>query len=239
MLDRIGIEPKPGAQVPPDLVFRDERGRRVRMGDCFGDRPIVLNLVYFQCPMLCNMTMDGLIRTLKIVPFELGRDFDVLTVSFDPREGPQLAAGAKRTALKRYGRGGAEAWHFLTGDEASIRRLTEAVGFRYEFDPQIGQYAHAAGLIVLTPDGRVSRYLHGVEFPARDLRLSLVEASQGNIGTAADHVLLLCYQYNPATGKYGLAVQTATRVLGLTTLFCLLGGIAIMLRRERLRGNKK
>lgn len=184
--------------------------------------------------MLCSMTMDGQVRSLTELSLDAGKDFTALTVSFDPRESHELAASAKRTALTRYGRRGAErGWRFLTGDESEIRRLMQSVGFRYQFDPTTGQYAHAAGLIVLTPRGVVSRYLYGVEFPRRDLRLALVEASDGKIGSAADQVLLLCYHYDPTTGKYGLAIMNALRLGGLATVIGLSTAIIVMIRRDR------
>jgi protein SCO1/2 len=184
--------------------------------------------------MLCNLSSDGLIHSLGALKQDVGTDFEVLTVSFDPREGPKLAAAAKRTALRRYGRDGADAgWHFLTGEEPSIRKLAEAVGFAYEYDEKNQQYAHAAGLMVLTPDGTVSRYLYGIEYPPRDLRLSLVEASAGEIGSLTDQILLLCYHYNPTTGRYGLAIFRTLRIAGVATVLLLGGGIVYMLRRER------
>lgn len=230
----VGIDQKLDAQIPLDLVFRDESGATVRLGDYFDGRPVVLNLVYFECPMLCNMTMDGLVRTLNVTTFEPGKEFTLLTVSFDHREGPKLAAGAKRTMLGRYGREEAHSgWHFLTGDERNIRALADAVGFRYVYDPKLDQYAHGAGIIILTGDGRVSKYLNGVEFAARDLRLALVDASESRIGTATDQVLLLCYEYDPVTGKYGLAIWNSLRIAGTLTVALLAGTIVVLLRRER------
>jgi protein SCO1/2 len=184
--------------------------------------------------MLCNLSSDGLIRSLSVLKQDVGADFTVLTVSFDPREGPKLAAAAKKTAVRRYGRDGADAgWHFLTGEQPAIRRLAETVGFTYEYDEKTNQYAHAAGLMILTPDGTVSRYLYGIEYPARDLRLSLVEASSGEVGSLTDQILLLCYHYNPITGRYGLAIFSALRIAGVATVLLVGGGIVTMLRRER------
>ena len=234
LLQQVTIEQKPGAQVPAGLTFRDERGQVVRLGDYFGRKPIILHLVYLECPMLCNITSDSLVRTLKVMDFEVGTEFLVLTVSFDPRETPKLAAAAKRTAVKRYGRDGAEqGWHFLTGEPPAIERLTDAVGFRYAWNLKLGQYAHGAGIIVLTPEGRVSRYLNGVEYPARDVRLALVEASNHEIGSVIDQALLLCYPYDPHTGKYGWAIHRILQAAGLTTLGVLAGSILMMLWRER------
>ncbi len=234
VIERVGVDQMLDAQVPGDVRLVDETGRRVRLDEYYQDKPIVLNLVYFECPMLCNMTMDGLQRSLKILNLDVGNDFTVLTVSFDPREGPKLASQARKTALKRYDRAGAEAgWRFLTGEEAQLRRLTESVGFRYVYDEDRGQYAHAAALVVLTPSGRVSRYLTGVEFPARDLRLALVEASNHQIGTPLDRAMLLCYHYDPITGRYGLAVLNVVRFFGVVTVGGLVTMILLSLRREK------
>jgi protein SCO1/2 len=230
----VGIDQKLNAHVPLDIRLRDESGAVVRLGDLVDGKPAILNLVYYECPMLCNMTMSGQIRSLTELSLDAGKDFTALTVSFDPRENHELAAAAKRTALKRYGRDGADrGWRFLTGDEAETRRLADAVGFRYKFDATTGQYAHAAGLIVLTPDGTVSRYLYGVEFPPRDLRLALVEASGGKVGTPTDQVLLLCYHYDPTTGKYGLAIMNLLRLAGLATVLGMGTAIIVMIRRDR------
>jgi protein SCO1 len=228
-----GIEQKLGAQVPLELTFNDEQGNRVRLGDLVDDRPVLLNLVYFQCPMLCNMSMDGMIRSLRALQFTAGEEFTVITVSFDPREGPKLAAAAKRTALTRYGREVDAHWHFLTGEADQIKQLADAVGFHFQFNEDNGQYVHAAGLIVLTPAGVVSRYLLGVEYAPRDLRLSLVEAADNKIGSISDQMLLLCYQYDPARGKYGLLIQNVLRIAGIATVLLMAGGIGLLLVRER------
>ncbi len=234
VIDRVGVDQNLNAQVPGDIELVDEVGKPVQLEDYYGEKPIILNLVYFQCPMLCNLTMDGLIRTLKTMSLDVGDDFTLLTVSFDPREGPQLASQARQTALRRYGREGAEdGWRFLTGKESQIRRLTETVGFRYEYDVARAQYAHAAVLVVLTPAGKISRYLTGVEFPARDLRLALVEASNHQIGSPLDRAMLLCYHYDPRTGKYGLAIMNLVRFCGVVTVFVLVTAIVLQLRRER------
>ncbi len=235
----IRIEQKLNNPVPLDCRFVDAQGRRVQLGDLLDGRPVVLNLVYFECPMLCNLATNGLIRSLRALSFEAGQEFTVITVSFDPREGPEMAAAAKRTALKRYGRAAdGEGWHFLTGKEESIRRLADAVGFRYRFDPESGQYLHAAGLMVLTPAGRVSRYLFGIDYAPRDLRLSLVEAAENKIGTTTDQVLLLCYQYDPATGKYGLLIHNSLRVFGVATVLVIGSAAGLLLWREHKRREK-
>ncbi len=239
-LPDVQFDQKLDAAIAAEVALRDEAGNPVQIDSLLRDRPTILNLVYFECPMLCNLTMDSLIRTLNTMNLKVGQDFDVLTVSFDPREGPPLAARAKRTAMQRYKSGGdfaqqqaATGWHFLTGDADQTRRLADSVGFRYEFDESRAQYAHASGIIVLTPDGRISRYLTGVDFAARDVRFALVEASAGQIGSPTDQVLLLCYRYDPTTGKYGLAVTRAIRFLGILTIAAMVGGIVWMLRLER------
>ena len=238
LLQQVAIEQKPGSQVSAELSLRDETGAAVRLGDYFNDKPIILHLVYLECPMLCNLTADGLVRTLKTLELDVGDEFTVLTVSFDHRETPRLAAAAKRTALKRYGRDGAGAgWHFLTGEQSALRDLTDSVGFRYAWNADLGQYAHGAGIIFLTPEGRVSRYLNGVEFPARDVRLALVESSQNQIGSIVDQALLLCYPYDPHTGRYGLAIHRLLQAAGLTTLGVLVTSVLVMLRRERRRNS--
>jgi protein SCO1/2 len=216
------------------LQLTDETGKPVQLADFYGDKPIILNLVYLRCPMLCNMTMDGLLRSLRTLPLDVGKDFTVLTVSFDPREGPELASQAKKTALNQYDRPGADrGWRFLTGKQENLRELTDSVGFRYAYDSVRQQYAHAAVLVVLTPEGKVSRYLTGVEFPARDVRLSLVEASDHKIGTVLDRAILLCFHYDPTTGKYGLAILRVIRILGVATVLGLGATVAAFLRRER------
>jgi protein SCO1/2 len=235
VIERVGIDQKLGGQLPREIRLRDESGRPVTLAEFYGEKPIILNLVYLRCPMLCNMTMDGLLRSLQTLPLNVGDDFTVLTVSFDPREGPELASQARKTALRRYDRPGAErGWRFLTGDEEDLRKLTGAVGFRYAYDPEREQYAHAAALVVLTPEGKISRYLTGVEFPARDLRLSLVEASDSKIGSALDRAILLCFHYDPVTGKYGLAILNVIRILGVATVLAVSAMVLVLVRRERL-----
>lgn len=230
----VGIEPRFGGGVPDDLVFRDEQGRDVALGELVRDKPVILNLAYYECPMLCSMVLDGLVRSLRALSFDAGDEFQVVTVSFDHREGPELAAAAKRTAMKRYGREGAAAgWHFLTGDEAAIRRLCDAVGFHFAYDARTDQFGHGAGVFVLTPAGKVSRFFSGVEFPARDLRLGLIEAADEQIGTAGDRVLLLCYHYDPSRGAYGLAILNLIRLAGLATVAGMVVGFWSLKRWER------
>lgn len=226
-LDGIGIDQKLNAQAPLNAEFRDEAGRAVRLREYFdGTRPVILTLNYYECPMLCSLELNGLVRTLRQIPFTAGKEFTIVTVSFDPLEKPSLARLKKTAYLDDYGRAGATSgWHFLTGDDGPIRELTEAVGFRYRYDPVSRQYAHASGIVVLTPAGKVARYFYGIEYSPRDLRLALVDASAGAIGSPVDQVLLLCYQYNPATGKYAVFVTKSLRIGGLLTVIALAGFI--------------
>lgn len=221
-------------QLPLDLTFRDESGQTVPLRTYFEDKPVILSLAYYECPMLCTLVLNGLTSALRALSFDIGKQFEVVTVSFDPSETAELAAAKKASHLKDYRRPGSEAgWHFLTGDEASIRALTEAVGFRYAYDPATKQYAHAAGIIVATPQGRLSRYFYGVEFAPRDLRLGLIEAANGKIGTLVDQLLLYCFHYDPSTGKYSAVALNSIRAGGLLTVALLGSFIFVMLRRER------
>lgn len=230
----INIEQKLNAQVPLDLPFRDEAGKAVKLGDYFGKRPVILALVYFECPMLCTYTLNGLGQAMKELPFTVGDQYEVVTVSFAPDETPTLAAAKKESYLKEYAvPGGDKGWHFLTGDETSTRKLADTVGFHYKWDAETKQYAHATGLMILTPEGRVARYFYGVDFPARDLRLALVEASSRKIGSRVDQVLLFCFHYNPVTGKYSLIVDRILQIAGVGTVVAILGLIGWLIRRER------
>jgi protein SCO1/2 len=234
ILREIGFDQNLGGRVPMDAVFRDETGRRVALGDLFQGRPVVLSMNYFACPMLCTVSLNGLAAALGILTFNAGKEFEVVTVSFDPKEGPELAASKKKAYLQRYRRPGAEAgWRFLTGDEAAIRSLTSSIGFRYAWDQETGQFAHPAGVVVLTPDGRIARYLYGIEYAPNDLRLALVEAASGKIGNPIDQFLLLCYQYDPETGRYGRAIMRTVRVAGILTVASLLTFVITMWRREQ------
>jgi protein SCO1/2 len=230
----VGFDQRLNAQVSLDLVFRDETGRAVRLGDYFGDKPVILSLVYYNCTTLCPMILDGLVRSLTPLSFDIGKQFAMLTVSFDPRETPAQAAAKKTEYVRRYRRpGAADGWHFLTGEEAAIRRLTDTVGFRYLYDEKTDQFAHAAGILMLTPQGKVARYFYGFDFSPRDLRLGLIEAAANTIGTPIDQVLLLCYHYDPRTGQYGLVVMNTLRLAGLATVLALGTFIVVMLRRDR------
>jgi len=228
----VGIDQHLGAQVPMEVTFRDEAGRPITLRECLGGKPTILVLAYYRCPMLCTEVLNGLTDALRALPYNVGDRFNVVTVSFDPQELPVLAAAKKSSYLAAYNRPGAEAgWHFLTGEKSAITALTQAVGFRYKYDPKIDQFAHASGIIVLTPDGKVSRYFYGIIYPPADLRLGLVESSDGRIGTLADQVVLLCYHYDPATGKYSPAILGLMRIAGVVTLVGI--GLLMLLARRR------
>jgi protein SCO1/2 len=229
----VSIAQRLNEPIPPEIIFRDENGNAVHLGDYFGKKPIVLSLVYFDCPALCTEVLNGELRTMKAISLELGKDFDAVTVSFEPKDSPALARAKRDVYAGQYGRPGArENWHFLTGDQPSIDALTRAAGFHYAYDSDSRQYAHAAAILVLTPHGRIARYFYGVNYPSRDFRLGLVEASEGKIGTPTDHALLYCFQYDPTTGKYGLIVMNVVRAAGLTTVLFLGIFLFVMFRRE-------
>jgi protein SCO1 len=231
ILRNVGIDQKLNQQIPLDLLFRDEAGKTVRLGDYFGTRPVILSLVYYNCPMLCTTALNGLLEGLKQINFKLGDQFEVVTLSFDPTEKPSLAAAKKALYVGLYGRpGAAEGWHFLTGDEDSIRQLTQAVGFRYNYDPTTQQYIHATGIILLTPKGKLSRYFYGIQYPAGNLRLGLVDASEHKIGSPVDAVLLYCCQYDPETGKYSLVISRVLKVGAAITVLSLGTLILFMFR---------
>ena len=238
ILNQASIAQNLNQQVPTGLVFRDENGKSVRLGDFFGQKPIVLSLVYFECPALCTEVLNGQLQSMKSISLDLGKDFEAVTVSFEPKDTPALAKAKRDVYAGQYGRAGAaEHWHFLTGDQQSIDALTQAVGFHYAYDSGARQYAHAAAIMVLTPEGRIDRYFYGVQYPARDLRLGLVEASEGKIGNPTDQALLYCYQYDPSTGKYGLVVMNVVRAGGVLTLLVLGLFMFVMFRRDhRLPG---
>jgi protein SCO1/2 len=225
LLKDVGIDQKLNDPIPLGLSFRDEHGSPVALSAFFGGKPVVLALVYFDCPMLCTQVLNGLDRSLKDVPMDIGNDFNVITVSIDPSETPKLASAKHDLYTGIYGRPGtAQGWHFLTGEESQIRQLAQAVGFRYAYDADSKQFAHASAVMVLTPEGKISRYFYGITYPARDMRLGLVEASEGKIGSAVDQVLLFCYHYDPVTGKYGLLISRVIKAGGLLTVL----GIGIL-----------
>jgi protein SCO1 len=240
ILDKVGIEQRLNQQVPLDLTFTDESGKAVQLRQYFGRKPVILSLVYFQCPMLCSQVLNGLAGSLNgIVRFNVGRDFEVVTVSFDPRDTPQSAAENKKSYLKRYRRqGAAEGWHFLTGRKDQVDALAQAVGFHYAWDPQVQQFAHASGIMLLTPDGRLAQYYYGIEYYPRDVQLGLIEASQGKIGNVVDQVLLYCYHYDPAQGRYGAVVFNILRVSALVTVLLLGGFMIVMFRRDILTARR-
>lgn len=235
-LEHVGIEQRLGEQVPLDLQFQDETGKTVKLGDYFrSGRPVILNLVYYECPMLCGEVLQGVSAMTKVIKFMPGKEFEILTVSIDPRETPALAAAKKQTFMERLGRPGAEkGWHFLVGKQPEIDALTKAVGWEYQYDPKTNQFAHAAGIMLVTPEGKLAQYYYGVEYSARDVRLGIVEASKNKIGSLADQVLLYCYHYDPRTGKYGAAVTNMVRLGGALTVF-ILGGFLIVLYRHEPR----
>jgi len=237
LLRDVGIDQKLNEQVPLDLVFRDETGRSVTLREYFGEKPVILTMVYYECPMLCTQVLNGLLTSLKVLPLDVGKQFNVITVSFNPREKPGLAANKKRVYLGLYARpGAAEGWHFLTGDEAPIKELAQAVGFHYAYDKQSDQFAHATAIMVLTPQGKISRYYYGIDYSPRDLRLSLVEASANKIGSPVDKILLYCYHYDPTTGKYGLVVANVLRAAALVTFLVLGTFLLVMFKREKYVG---
>ena len=233
ILSSVGIDQHLGSQVPDELVFHDETGKTVKLGDYFGKRPLILTLVYYQCPMLCTQVLNGLTSSLNVLKFDVGKEYDVLTVSIDPRETPEMARAKKDVYLSRYRRPTAAAgWHFLTGDQQSIAKLASSVGFRYAFDQRTDQFAHASGIMVLTPQGKVAQYYYGIEYSPKDLRLALIDASQHKIGNIVDEVMLFCYHYDPTTGRYNAATITAVRIAGILTVVLLGGFIFLSVRRE-------
>ena len=235
LLKKIGIDQRLHQQVPLDLVFKDETGRDVPLGEFFGKRPVILALVYYECPMLCTQVLNGVVSALSVLTFDVGREYEVVAVSINPKETPALAAQKKQAYLDRYKRPHTAAgWHFLTGKEENIQRLAAAVGFRYAFDEEIQQYAHGAGIEVLTPRGVVSKYFYGIEFSPRDIKFGLIEASEERIGTAIDSALLLCYHYDPATGKYGATAIGAVRIGAVATVLTFLTFLFVSLRKERM-----
>ena len=230
-LKNVGIEQRLNEQIPPALAFRDESGKAVQLGDYFGKKPMILTLVYYQCPMLCGEVLSGLNSALRVLKFDVGKEFDVLTVSFDPKETPEMAAAKKTEYLRRYGRPGAAAgWHFLTGPPSSIDALTKAAGFQYQYDSKSGQFAHASAILVLTPEGKIAQYYYGVEFAPKDLRLGLIQASENRIGTVVDQVLLYCYHYDPNTGKYGAIISRVLQLAAGATVLILATFLIVMFR---------
>jgi protein SCO1/2 len=234
MLAGIDVEQKLGTTLPMDARFRDELGREVTLGTLIADRPVVIAPVYYECPMLCSLVLDGFVKALRPLGFTPGKEFDVIVMSFDPGEGPELARRKKAAYIALYGNEEtADGWHFLTGAEEEIHRVTDAIGFRYRYDAERDEYAHAASLVLATPEGKLARYFFGVEYSTRDLRLGLVEAAAGKIGNVVDQFLLYCYHYDPSKGRYSAAVLNLVRLGGIATVSAMLVGFTAMRRRER------
>ncbi|MEQ1727263.1 MAG: SCO family protein [Vicinamibacterales bacterium] len=237
-LREIGFDQNIDQRLPLDATFRDETGKTVTLGSYYGQRPVLLAFIYYECPMLCTQVLNAMTATISMMSLDAGKDFELVLVGIDPRETPAQAAAKKTEYLHRYKRPGAEAgWHFLTGDDPEIKRVAKAAGFRYAWDEQTQQYAHPTGIIVTTTDGRLARYLFGIEYGPRDLNLSLVEASQGKVGSFADQLLLYCYHYDPMTGRYGIYVMRTLRVAGVATVLLIGTFIVVMVRREKSQQN--
>ncbi|HSE36926.1 MAG TPA: SCO family protein [Blastocatellia bacterium] len=235
-LEEVRIDQRLNELLPLDVVFRDENGNKVKLGDYFGDKPVVLAFVYYTCPMLCNQVLNGMTSGLDVLKtFSIGKEFEVVTVSFDPRETPELAREKKETYIKWYDReSAAEGWHFLTGDQLNIDRLTDAAGFHYKWDEKTAQFIHASGIMIATPDGRLARYFYGIEYAPKDLRLGLVEASDGKVGSPVDQLLLYCYHYDPTSGKYGLMVMNLMMAGGILTVIAMIAMFIVFRRRDLL-----
>ena len=235
----VRIEQKLNQQLPLDLTFRDESGQEVKLGKYFGQKPVVFALVYYDCPMLCTQILNGMVTSFRVLPFQIGKEFDVVTISFDPRETAALAASKKKVYIDylpdKMHEGANSGWHFLTGDAANIERITDAVGFRYHYDEATKQFAHASAIMVTTPEGKLSHYFYGVNYSARDLRFGLIESSQNKIGSVTEQLSLYCYQYDPKTGKYGAAVMRVLRIAGVITLLGIIALIVFLKPRNRPR----
>lgn len=239
-LSDVSIHQQLNHPIPLDAQFKDDTGKTIKLGDYFGHgRPVILNLVYYECPMLCGEALNGLTATLRMLKLNVGDDFDVVTLSFDTREGPELAHKKKQAYIERYGRpGAAQGWHFLTGDQQNVKAVADAVGFHYKWDEKSQQWAHATAIMIVTPDGRLAQYYYGVEYPPKDVRLGLVQASQNKIGNLVDEVLLYCYHYDPRTGRYGAVIMNIMRLAGVVTM-TLLGGFLILMFRNDRKGKAK
>jgi protein SCO1/2 len=233
ILTQIGIDQKLDAQVDPNITFTDESGRAVKLGDYYGTKPIILTPVYYECPMLCSMLLNGLVKAMRVMPFAAGKEFEIITFSINPNETFQLAAEKKQHYVRDYGKPqAADGWHFLSGRPESIQRLADSIGFRYTYDTYTKQWAHTSTIVVLTPSGRISQYFYGIEFDPSDLKLSLVQASNSKIGSLVDHVLLYCFQYNPTTGKYSIAIMRILRTVAAATVLLILAYVLVGLRRK-------
>lgn len=236
-LQNIGIEQKLGEQLPLDTVFKDENGRAVKLGEYFSkERPVVLALVYYECPMLCNEVLNGLTGSLKGISFDAGKEFDVVAISFDARENekPELTKNKKAAYVERYGRPGSEkGWHFLTGEQASIDAVTKAAGFKYQWDEKSNQFAHAGGIMIVTPDGKMSRYFYGIDYSPKDVKFGIMESAESKVGNPAEKLLLYCFHYDPASGKYGLAILNVIRLGGIATLMGLGAMFFVLWRKNK------
>lgn len=238
-LRNVFIEQKLNTLLPLDTEFRTETGRRTQLGEFFGKRPVILAPVYYTCPRLCTMTLTGLLKTARVLPLNVGQEYEIVAFSFDPADSPRTAGAKKLTYVNAYGRAGtSHGWHFLTGSKRDILRLTEALGFGFEYDERVQEYSHASGIMVATPDGRLSRYFGGIEYPARDLRLALVEAGNGKVGSVVDQLLLYCFHYDPSTGKYSATVLGVIRLTGVATLLTVVGFVVVSRTRERRRARR-
>jgi protein SCO1/2 len=233
LIKKVGFDQHLDEQVPLNLTFTDSTGQAVRLEDFFNDKPVILSLGYYECPVLCSFARNGLFESLKKLDFTVGEEFEVLVVSIDPAETPEIADVKKQISITEYGRSTPkDAWHFLVGDEDDIQQLAQAIGFRYTYDPKIDQYLHPTGIVVLTPQGKIARYFFGLDYPSRDLRLGLVEADANKIGSPVDQLLLMCYHYDPVTGEYSLLITNVIRIAGLVTVMVLGGFLLAMFRRS-------
>ncbi len=236
-LKKVGIEQKLNGQFPLDAKFKDSSGKEVKLGEYFGkDKPVVLALVYYECPMLCNEVLNGLTGSLKGISFDVGKEFDVIAISFDARENkkPDLTKNKKESYVERYNRADtADGWHFLTGEQSEIDKVTEAVGFNYSFDEKTNQFAHAGGIMVITPEGKISRYFYGIDYSPKDLKFGIMESSENKIGNPADQLYLYCFHYDPSTGKYGFAILNVLRLFAVLTIVGLGTMLFIFWRRSK------
>jgi protein SCO1/2 len=233
---QIKFDQKLNSQISPDLIFRDEAGKQIQMGNYFGKKPIVLVLGYYGCPMLCTLVLNGAISTFQDLKWSVGENFDVIFVSIDPNETLQLAAEKRKTYLRNYGRGNPDGWHFLTGDRNSIQRLADEIGFHFAYDPAIKQFAHPSGLVILTPDGKVSRYIFGVTYSAKELNSALREANSKKISSPVEQFILLCFHYSPLTGKYGNLAMNIVRIGGVITIAAI--GVIVFTQQNRRKPEK-
>jgi len=233
----VKIEQKLNQQLPLDLQFNDENGTPVKLGQFFHEKPVVISLVYYDCPMLCTQVLNGMVTSFRVLPFQIGKEYDVVTINFDPRETPTLASAKKKIYVDflpaKMRPDASNGWHFLTGDRESIEKITDAVGFRYHYDESTRQFAHASGIMLATPQGKLSRYFYGIDYPARDLRLGLIESAQNKIGSPVDQLLLYCYHYDPATGRYGAAIMNVMRIAGIITVIGIVSMFFLLRRRPQ------